>query len=83
MYEKAHGLVQQYYVQAIKLVEAACGTWQTFLDDYAFVSSVRGDDHFQTMRTSLRPYRQNRAVRDLDERVRTVAQQRVPPKSGQ
>jgi hypothetical protein len=72
----ANGLLAQRQLE-LGHVEAACATWQTFLDDYAFVSSVRGDDHFQTMRTSLRPYRQNRAVRDLNERARTVAQQKA------
>ncbi|MHA6762406.1 hypothetical protein [Streptacidiphilus sp. PAMC 29251] len=72
----ANGLLAQRQLE-LGHVEAACATWQTFLDDYAFVSSVRGDDHFQTMRSSLRPYRQNRAVRDLNERARTVAQQKA------
>lgn len=72
----ANGLLAQRQLE-LGHVEAACATWQTFLDDYAFVSSARGDDHFQTMRTRLRSYRHNRAVRELDERARTVARQKV------
>ncbi|MEZ0089197.1 hypothetical protein [Streptacidiphilus sp. EB129] len=72
----ANGLLAQRQLE-LGHVEAACATWQVFLDDYAFVSSARGDDHFQTMRISLRPYRQNRAARELDERARTVARQKA------
>jgi len=68
----ANGLLAQRQLE-LGHVEAACASWQVFLDDYAFVSSARGDDHFQTMRTSIRPYRQTRAVRELDERARAVA----------
>ncbi|MBC3843369.1 hypothetical protein GXW82_33605 [Streptacidiphilus sp. 4-A2] len=68
----ANGLLAQRQLE-LGHVEAACATWHAFLDDYAFVSSVRGDDHFQTMRGSIRAYRQNRAVRELDERARSVA----------
>ena len=68
----ANGLLAQRQLE-LGHVEAACASWHVFLDDYAFVSSARGDDHFQTMRTSIRPYRQTRAVRELDERARSVA----------
>ena len=68
----ANGLLAQRQLE-LGHVEAACATWQVFLDDYAFVSSARGDDHFQTMRIRIRPHRQTRAVRELDERARAVA----------
>ena len=74
----ANGLLAQRELE-LGHVEAACATWQLFLDDYAFVSSARGDDHFDTMRTSVRPYRRNRAVRELDERADTVARQKALP----
>ncbi|MET9398739.1 hypothetical protein [Kitasatospora sp. NPDC002965] len=34
-------------------VEAACATWHAFLDDYVTLSSVRGDEHFRALGTSL------------------------------
>ncbi|MGW5433894.1 hypothetical protein ACWET9_43185 [Streptomyces sp. NPDC004059] len=54
-------------------VEAACDSWARFLDEYEHVSSVRGDDHFATMRTDLVPYARTRAVKELSSRVRQVA----------
>jgi hypothetical protein len=54
-------------------VEAACQSWTRFLDEYEHVSSVRGDDHFTTMRTDLAPYAKTRAVKELAGRVRQVA----------
>lgn len=55
-------------------LEEACGTWGTFLDDYTKLSTARGDDHFRTMRRRIAPYRQVRAVRELDSRARQVAE---------
>jgi len=69
----ANGLLAQRQLE-LGHVEAACASWQVFLDDYAFVSSARGDDHFQTMRSSIRPHRRTRAVRELAERARAVAE---------
>lgn len=54
-------------------VEEACASWSTFLDDYAVLSTARGDEHFETMRRSLARHGKSRAVRGLDERVRAVA----------
>ncbi len=54
-------------------VEASCESWGRFLDEYEHVSSVRGDDHFATMRKELTPYAKTRAVRELSGRVREVA----------
>ena len=54
-------------------VEASCESWGRFLDEYEHVSSVRGDDHFTTMREELTPYAKTRAVRELSGRVREVA----------
>ncbi|MEU4260422.1 hypothetical protein ACYCCF_10505 [Streptomyces argenteolus] len=54
-------------------IEEACATWDTFLDDYVGLSTARGDDHFDTMRKRLVPYRRVRAVRALVERAGQVA----------
>ncbi|MGW4228759.1 hypothetical protein ACWEF9_05630 [Streptomyces sp. NPDC004980] len=54
-------------------IEEACATWDTFLDDYVGLSTARGDDHFDTMRKRLVPYRRVRAVRELGERAGQVA----------
>ncbi|MFJ6722340.1 hypothetical protein [Streptomyces sp. NPDC091259] len=58
-------------------IEAACATWDTFLDDYAALSSARGDEHFAVLRTHLRAQPGTRAVRQLGERVQTVAAQKA------
>ncbi|WP_190047306.1 hypothetical protein [Streptomyces galilaeus] len=54
-------------------LDASCESWARFLDEYEHVSSVRGDDHFATMRTDLSPYTKTRAVRELAGRAREVA----------
>ncbi|MFJ1975337.1 hypothetical protein ACIO93_42735 [Streptomyces sp. NPDC087903] len=54
-------------------LDASCESWGRFLDEYEHVSSVRGDDHFATMRTDLAPYTGARAVRELAGRVQEVA----------
>ncbi|MFC5152687.1 hypothetical protein [Streptomyces amakusaensis] len=54
-------------------LEEACATWSAFLDDYAQLSTARGDDHFHTMRRRVAPYRRVRAARELDERARALA----------
>ncbi|MFF0290203.1 hypothetical protein [Streptomyces sp. NPDC005262] len=54
-------------------IEEACSTWNTFLDDYVGLSTARGDEHFETMRKRLAPYRKVRAVGELAERARQVA----------
>ncbi|MFE4055499.1 hypothetical protein ACFXP3_04170 [Streptomyces sp. NPDC059096] len=54
-------------------LEAACGSWWQFLDDYEHVSSARGDEHFETMRRRLRPYAKTLAVRRLGPRIDEVA----------
>ncbi|WP_405011157.1 hypothetical protein [Kitasatospora sp. NBC_01539] len=53
-------------------VEAAAATWSSFLDDYAGISSVRGDEHFTALRAGVRPHLGNRAVARLDQRARDV-----------
>jgi hypothetical protein len=58
-------------------VEEACGEWDTFLDDYAGISSARGDDHFATLRKSIRPYQDIPAARELSTRAREVARQKA------
>ncbi|MGW2224570.1 hypothetical protein [Streptomyces formicae] len=54
-------------------VDAACQSWGCFLAEYEQVSSARGDDHFHTMRKSMRPHQKARAVRELAEHAREVA----------
>jgi tetratricopeptide (TPR) repeat protein len=43
-------------------LEAACVTWQRFLQDYPHLRSRRLDRAFRSMRTSLRPHSANSAV---------------------
>ncbi|MET9734971.1 hypothetical protein ABZZ79_31315 [Streptomyces sp. NPDC006458] len=76
--QERQGRVHAYAVLAQRQlrhghVEAACDSWLHFLDEYEHVSSVRGDDHFTTMRTDLAPYAKTRAVRELAGRTREVA----------
>lgn len=54
-------------------LEASCGSWARFLDEYEHVSSIRGDDHFATMRRDLAPYAKVHAVRELSGRMQEVA----------
>ncbi|MFC9926884.1 hypothetical protein [Streptomyces sp. NPDC127190] len=58
-------------------VEEACQEWGVFLDDYAAISSARGDEHFATLRKSIRPYRTIPAVREISARAREVARQKA------
>ncbi|NGO75260.1 hypothetical protein G6045_06140 [Streptomyces sp. YC504] len=53
-------------------LDAACRSWGRFLDEYEHVSSARGDEHFATMRTRLRPHSKVRSVRELAVRAREV-----------
>ncbi|MFE1308019.1 hypothetical protein [Streptomyces sp. NPDC058755] len=57
-------------------IEAACGTWDRFLDDYTALSTARGDEHFDTLKKQAAT-RKSRAVRVLGERVREVARQKA------
>ncbi|CAM5623086.1 Transcriptional regulator OS=Streptomyces alboniger OX=132473 GN=CP975_15310 PE=4 SV=1 [Streptomyces alboniger] len=68
----SYALLAQRHLQ-LGHVDAACQSWGRFLDEYQQVSSARGDDHFHTMRKSMRPYRKAYAVRELAERAREVA----------
>ncbi|MCZ4117802.1 hypothetical protein [Streptomyces sp. H39-S7] len=68
----ANGLLAQRQLE-LGHVEAACATWETFLDDYAVISSARGDDHFHTMRLRIRPHLTNGAARNLHQRAVEVA----------
>jgi tetratricopeptide (TPR) repeat protein len=54
-------------------IEEACTTWNTFLDDYVMLSTARGDEHFDTMRRRIAPYRTSRTARSLAERACQVA----------
>lgn len=67
----AYGLLAQRQL-SIGHVEAACESWDRFLDDYEGLSSARGDEHFEVMTMRLRSYGTVRRVRDLRERARHV-----------
>ncbi|MFD8352524.1 hypothetical protein ACFV1X_26750 [Streptomyces coelicoflavus] len=54
-------------------LDESCESWGKFLDEYEHVSSVRGDDHFATMRKDLTPYAKTRTVRELSVRAREIA----------
>jgi hypothetical protein len=58
---------------ALGHLDAACATWTLFLDDYEQASSVRGDEHFETMRARVRGFRSSPVVRDLQARAHAVA----------
>jgi hypothetical protein len=68
----ANGLLAQRQLEVGHL-EAACATWQAFLDDYEQLSSSRADEHFDILRTSLRPYLTNAGARQVHDRARQVA----------
>ncbi|MEU6958337.1 hypothetical protein [Streptomyces chrestomyceticus] len=68
----SHALLAQRQFELGHL-DAACATWHRFLDDYTEISSARGDAHFATLRTRVRPHHRAKAVRALSERVRHVA----------
>ncbi|MFF7689699.1 hypothetical protein ACFZB6_26580 [Streptomyces syringium] len=72
------GRVHFYAVLAQRQLEyghldAACESWARFLEDYEHISSARGDEHFDTMRLRLKPFRKAQAVRQLSHRVADVA----------
>ncbi|CAM5678048.1 hypothetical protein [Streptomyces canarius] len=57
-------------------VDAACATWELFLDDYTALSTSRGDEHFDTLKRHVAT-RKSRTVRQLGEHVREVARQKA------
>ncbi|MFD4542394.1 hypothetical protein [Streptomyces bauhiniae] len=76
--QERQGRVHAYAVLAQRQLrfghlDASCDSWGRFLDEYEHVSSVRGDDHFATMRADLAPHARSRAVRELADRVGEVA----------
>ncbi|MEU1298844.1 hypothetical protein ABZ443_03055, partial [Streptomyces shenzhenensis] len=76
--QERQGRVHAYAVLAQRQLryghlDAACQSWSRFLDEYEHISSIRGDDHFATLRTDLAPYTKSRAVKELAGRVREVA----------
>ncbi|KUM93150.1 hypothetical protein AQI88_28280 [Streptomyces cellostaticus] len=72
----ANGLLAQRQFE-VGHIEAACATWNVFLDDYAALSSSRADEHFEIMRRRIRPYLKNARVRELNERAREMARQKA------
>lgn len=54
-------------------LDAACASWNRFLDEYELVSSARGDEHFGTMRQEMRTHAGARPVKELVGRAREVA----------
>ncbi|UGY92897.1 hypothetical protein [Streptomyces gobiensis] len=76
--QERQGRVHSHAVMAQRQFElghldAACETWHKFLDDYVLLSTARGDEHFDTLRRRIRPYRKTRAARELQARAREVA----------
>ncbi|MFC9462249.1 hypothetical protein [Streptomyces sp. NPDC056983] len=76
--QERQGLVHSYAMLAQRQLahghlDAACASWDRFLDEYEHVSSARGDDHFQTMRTQMRRHSATRPVQELATRAREVA----------
>ncbi|MFM9447515.1 hypothetical protein [Streptomyces acidiscabies] len=71
----ANGLLAQRQFEVGHL-EAACATWEVFLDDYAALSSARADEHFEIMRRRIRPHLGNARAHELDERARELARQK-------
>ncbi|MFJ9360789.1 hypothetical protein [Streptomyces mirabilis] len=76
--QERQGRVHAYAVLAQRQLkhghlDAACDSWGRFLDEYEHVSSVRGDDHFATMRRELTPHARARSVKQLAGRAREVA----------
>ncbi|OKI03471.1 hypothetical protein A6A06_39030 [Streptomyces sp. CB02923] len=72
----SHALLAQRQFEQGHL-DAACTTWHRFLDDYTEISSARGDAHFATLRSRIRPHHRTRSVRTLSERAREVAAMKV------
>jgi hypothetical protein len=76
--QERQGRVHAYAVLAQRQLrlghlDAACESWGRFLNEYEHVSSIRGDDHFATMRSDLAPYAKTRTVRELSARIHEVA----------
>ncbi|NUS17583.1 MAG: hypothetical protein HOY69_40355 [Streptomyces sp.] len=72
----ANGLLAQRQLDVGHL-EAACDTWQAFLDDYEHLFSSRADEHFDILRTTLRPHLANPHARQVHERARQLARQKA------
>jgi hypothetical protein len=70
----ANGLLAQRQLEMGHL-EAACETWNQFLDAYTVVDSRRADDHFRILRTRIRPHLGNRHAHALYDRSQAVARQ--------
>ncbi|MGW1807183.1 hypothetical protein [Streptomyces sp. NPDC002078] len=58
---------------AMRHVEAACATWNEFLDEHVGLSSARGDQHLKALLKALPAHRGIAAARELEERARQVA----------
>ncbi|MEV7779078.1 hypothetical protein [Kitasatospora sp. NPDC088351] len=72
----ANGLLARRQME-LGHIEAACATWDTFLDDYVTISSVRGDEHFRALDAALPAHLGNRTVRQLHQRTGEVARQKA------
>ncbi|WP_308014010.1 hypothetical protein [Streptantibioticus parmotrematis] len=72
----ANALLAQRRLEAGHL-EASCATWENFLDDYENLSSARADEHFATLRATLRPYRTHRTARGVLTRASEVGRQKA------
>ncbi|MFG3495840.1 hypothetical protein [Streptomyces sp. NPDC047928] len=58
-------------------IEAACATWDRFLDDYTALSTARGDEHFTTLRKNIATQPSARSVRELAARADAVARRKA------
>jgi hypothetical protein len=54
-------------------IEAACQTWNAFLDEHVTLSSARGDNHLKTMLKMLSTCRRVAGVQELEARAQHVA----------
>nr|WP_202540527.1 hypothetical protein [Streptomyces sp. SID4937] len=60
-------------------LEEACVSWGRFLDDYEVLSTARGDEHFDKLRSlgTPRTSRTSPVVRDLRDRIHAVAEMKA------
>lgn len=72
----SNGLLAQRQLQVGHL-EASCATWGAFLDDYEHLSSSRADEHFATLRRSLRRHLKNPHAREVYERAGELARRKA------
>ena len=72
----SNGLLAQRQLEVGHL-EASCVTWGNFLDDYETLSSSRADEHFDALRSGIRPHLANSSAKEVYERARELARFKV------